>query len=89
MRTTLTLDDQLAKSLQEYARQNRQSFKEVVNQSLAAGLSIMERPTQPAPYRLTPASMGQLRIGNNLNKALDLADQFEDEAIIVKLEMRK
>ncbi len=58
MRTTLTLDDQLAKSLQEYACQNRQSFKEVVNQSLAAGLSIMERPTQidtcldgPTAYR--------------------------------------
>lgn len=89
MRTTLTLDDQLAKSLQERAHQTRQSFKEVVNQTLSLGLSVMEQPAQPASYRLTPASLGKPRSGINLDKVLDLAGQLEDDAIANKLEMRK
>ncbi|WP_350283539.1 hypothetical protein [Nitrosomonas sp.] len=89
MRTTLTLDDQLAKNLQEYARETRQSFKDVVNQALALGLCTMEHRTPPTPYQLTPASMGQLRVGNNLDKAWDLSAQLENEAIANKLEMRK
>jgi len=58
MRTTLTLDEQLAKDLQEYARQTRQSFKGVVNQALILGLKVTERPAEPVPYRLKPVSMG-------------------------------
>lgn len=89
MRTTLTLDEQLAKDLQEYAHQNRLSFKDTVNQALSLGLKVMEQPVQPAPYKLKPSSMGRLHSGNNLNKALDLADLLENEAIVAKLEMRK
>ncbi len=89
MRTTLTLDDQLAKSLQERAHRNQQSFKEVVNQALSLGLEAMDKPTQPAHYRLKAASMGRLRTGVNLDRALALASQLEDEAIVGKLELRK
>lgn len=89
MRTTLTLDEQLAKDLQEYARRTRQSFKDVVNQALNLGLKVMEQPVGPVPYRLKPASMGQVRLGNNLDKALDLADLLENEAIVDELGMRK
>ena len=52
MRTTLTLDDQIAKSLQEYAHLNRQSFKEVVNQALSLELNAMEQAPSLANYRL-------------------------------------
>jgi hypothetical protein len=89
MRTTLTLDDQLAKSLQERAHLNRQTFKEVINEALSLGLIAMEQPPQPATYRLTPASMGRLRPGISLVKALELANEQEDAAIRQKLEMRK
>ena len=89
MRTTLTLDDQLAKSLQERAHQNRQSFKEVVNQALSQGLSVMDQPPPLANYRLKAVSMGCPRPGINIDKALELANQQEDDAIASKLEMRK
>ncbi|SDX97020.1 hypothetical protein SAMN05421644_12211 [Allochromatium warmingii] len=89
MRTTLTLDDQIAKSLQERAHLSRQSFKEVVNQALSLGLSAMEQPPALSNYQLKPASMGRLHSGINIDKALDLANQQEDAAIANKLEMRK
>lgn len=88
MRTTLTIDDQLAASLREAARQSGQPFKEVVNQALRRGLHQFERP--PArPYRLKPAALGVPKPGIELDKALALADALEDEAIGAKLELRK
>jgi hypothetical protein len=89
MRTTLTLDDQIAKSLQEKAYQTRQSFKDVVNEALAIGLSVMDRPSEPVAYRVSPASMGAPRPDINLEKALALAETIDDEAIALKLESRK
>ncbi len=88
MRTTLTIDDQLAASLREAARQSGQSFKEVVNQALRRGLHQVERPTS-RPYRLEPAAMGPPRPGIDLDKALALADALEEAAIGVKLDLRK
>ena len=38
MRTTLTIDDDLANSLKEQARQNNLPFKQVVNETLRRGL---------------------------------------------------
>ena len=38
MRTTLTIDDDLADSLKEQARQNNLPFKQVVNETLRRGL---------------------------------------------------
>jgi hypothetical protein len=89
MRTTLTLDDHLAKDLQERAHRNRQSFKEVVNQAIAVGLRTMDEPPRKVRYRLAPASMGLPRPGVDLVRALELAADLEDEAIAVKLELRK
>lgn len=87
MRTTLTIDDQLVAELKRVAHESGKSFKQVVNEALRAGL-------QPAGlvstrYRLKPASMGKPKPGYNLNKALDLADILEDEALVQKLEQRK
>ena len=89
MRTTLTLDDKIAKDLQEKAHRSRRPFKEVVNEALALGLSVMDRPVEPIVYRVSPASMGAPRPGVDLAKALALAERLEDEAIALKLEARK
>jgi hypothetical protein len=40
MRTTLTLDDDLARRLKEMARQGGRSFKEVTNEAIRRGLSV-------------------------------------------------
>ncbi|MDP1733919.1 MAG: hypothetical protein Q8L44_06100 [Sulfuritalea sp.] len=88
MRTTLTLDDPLAKELKKLAVETGQPFKNVVNETLRAGL---RRPNvvPPRPYRLTPVAMGVPKPGVDLGKALQLADELEDGAIGAKLEQRK
>lgn len=89
MRTTLTLEDDLAKALKEKAFRTGSSFKAVVNATLRAGLAAGEKPPGAKPYRLTPASLGGVRPGVDLDKALRLADTLEDREIARKLEHRK
>ena len=88
MRTTLTLDDDLAEELRTLAHRTRRSFKQVVNEALRAGLAGHRR-TRPRRYRLAPAALGGVRPGFNLDKALQLSDAMEDEGIARKLELRK
>ncbi len=88
MRTTLTLDDQLAQELKEVAHKAGKPFKEVVNETLRKGLRS-KRAASPKPYRLTTVSLGAVRPGVNLDKALSLADAIEDEEIARKLDLRK
>lgn len=86
MRTAITLEDQLAKSLQERAHNERTSFKHIVNRALQLGLNAMDTPANSnnKPYRLRPVSMGEPQMGVNLAKARQLADFLEDEAITLK-----
>ena len=88
MRTTLTLEDPLAKELKKLAVETGLPFKSVVNDTLRAGLQ-KRNPTPRRAYRLTPAAMGAPRQGVDLVKALHLAGQLEDAAISAKLEQRK
>lgn len=85
MRTTVTLDEDVARQLEELRRQERISFKEAINSTLRLGL----RPSrEQKPYVMPTYRMG-LRPGINLDKALQLAADMEDEEIIRKLELRK
>jgi len=88
MRTTLTLDDRIAKALKSIAHRSGKPFKLVVNETLQAGLAARETP-RPRPYRLKPVAMGGVVPGVDLNKALRLAAALEDEEIARKLELRK
>lgn len=86
MRTTVTIDADLAERLREQARRQRISFKEALNRALRAGLTTGSAPGPP--YRLATQPM-RLRPGVNLDKALALAGALEDEEIVRKLELRK
>jgi hypothetical protein len=88
MRTTLTLDDDLARALRAEARRSGRPLKQVVNDTLRAGVAARKRPPGRR-YRLTPLSLGGVAPGIDLDQALRLADALEDEAIGRKLEMRK
>jgi hypothetical protein len=88
MRTTLTLDDSLAKELKKLAVETGRPFKNVVNETLRAGLLKRPLPSRRA-YRMTPAAMGVPKSGLDLGKALHLAEQLEDAVISAKLEQRK
>jgi Arc/MetJ family transcription regulator len=88
MRTTLTLDDDVAAELKRVARRTGRPFKELVNEALRAGLRTRSAPAARR-YRLTPSSLGGVIPGVDLDRALRLAEAIEDEAIARKLEMRK
>ncbi len=89
MRTTMTLDDELAKAIKKLAHDSGKSFKEVVNHTLRAGLEAQNAPPKPKPYRVKPTKLGGVLRGVNLDKALHIAERLEDEEINRKIEPRK
>jgi len=86
MRTTVTLDPDVAARLKAIARERGISFKQALNQTVRAGLGAGRRAAQP--FRQYTQPMG-LRPGLSLDKALGLAAALEDEEILRKLELRK
>ena len=78
MRTTLTLDDDIAKTLQEHARRSGESFKEVVNETLRRGLRG-EKPASALPrFEVKPKACG-FRRGVDVLRLNQLNDQLEIE----------
>jgi hypothetical protein len=88
MRTTLTIDESLFQTLKDLAHRSGKSFREVIDETLRAGLTRGSRPRSPR-YRLKPASLGGVNPGVDLTKALQLADTLEDLEIARKLEQRR
>lgn len=86
MRTTVTIDPDLAAKLRRIARERGISFKEALNAMLRAGMGA--RAGTARPYRLPARRLG-LRPGIDLDKALHLAAVLEDEETIRTLELRK
>lgn len=89
MRTTLTLDDDIAAALKDASHRTGKTFKAAVNETLRAGLAAGAVPAKRKRYRVVPASLGGVRPGIDLDKALQLADALEDEGVARKLEQRK
>ncbi len=89
MRTTLTLDEQIARALKAAAHRSGKPLKQVVNETLRAGLAAAQSPGRARPYRLKPASLGGALPGFDLDKALRLADSLEDQEIARELALRK
>ncbi|MGX6448547.1 ribbon-helix-helix domain-containing protein [Patulibacter sp. S7RM1-6] len=76
MRTTITLDDDVAARLRELQRERGASFKDVVNDALRRG--IAPATTDEPPYRMPTARMG-LRPGFDVDRAREAIDRIEDE----------
>lgn len=57
VRTTLTLDDDVAAGLQRAIRRTGQSLRAVVNDALRAGLEA-EAARAPVPFRIVPFDLG-------------------------------
>jgi hypothetical protein len=85
MRTTVTLDPDVAVKVRTLARERGISFKEALNSVLRSGLAAA---AEPRPYKL-PTRRAGLLPGINLDKALQLAAELEDAETIRKLELRK
>jgi Arc/MetJ family transcription regulator len=85
MRTTITLDEDVAAQLRRVMRERDLTFKDAVNSAIRAGLGV-ER--EGGAYRLPTYRMGA-RPGVDLDKALRLAASLEDEETMRQLRMRK
>jgi hypothetical protein len=86
MRTTVTLDPDVAAKLRATARHQGISFKQALNQAVRTGLGRPRRSSRRFTLLTQPMS---LRPDVNLDKALRLATALEDEELVRKLELRK
>jgi hypothetical protein len=57
VRTTLTLDEDVASMLNREVRRSGESFKQVVNRFLRLGLTASKQPTRK-PFRVKPLNLG-------------------------------
>ena len=90
MRTTLTLDEPIATALKNAAHRSGKPFKQVVNETLRAGLKASKASALASrPYRLKPASLGGALAPADLDKALQLADILEEGELRRNLDQRK
>jgi hypothetical protein len=81
MRTTLTLDDDLANELREEARRSRQPFKTVVNETLRRGLAAGQKPGRSAGRFRVRAKACGFRPGIDLMRLNQLVDELEIDRI--------
>lgn len=82
MRTTLTLDDDVAAALERLRRDRGTGLKALVNEALREGLKQMRaRPARCERFRTQSVELGRLRVGSldNISEALAVAegDAFE------------
>jgi hypothetical protein len=64
MRTTLSLDDDVAARIEQLRQVLDKPLKELVNEALRRGLVAMHEPRMPAPYRTQPVDLGRCRLPN-------------------------
>lgn len=76
MRTTLSLDDDVAAQLEALRARENLTFKEAVNSALRRGLSEVSRPKTRKTFRTKPVDMGACRFANldNIWEVLDEAE---------------
>jgi hypothetical protein len=79
MRTTLTLDPDVARLLEDAAHRERRPMKQVVNEALRRALTAQSPRREP--FRVGVHKSG-LRPGLDLTGFNRLADELEDEAIV-------
>jgi len=77
VRTTLTLDDDVAAKLKSEARRSGRSFRDVVNDALRRGLTSRRDARPPIPFKVMARDLGELRPGVNIDSVSDLLEQVE------------
>ena len=86
MRTTLTIDPDVAERLRQKTASGRQSLKQVINESLRIGLGIKRKPSR-RPYKVKPHN-SPYRPGIDRAKLNQIVDELEVEATISKRNSR-
>lgn len=88
MRTTLRIEDDLLQELKRLARKENIPVTRLINRMLSTSLRSSQNTKSPKrPYREKTYDLGKPTI--NLDKALMIAAEMENQEIIRKLELRK
>jgi hypothetical protein len=77
MRTTLTLDDDVAADLERLRKVRNVGLKDLVNDALRRGLKdLRSRPPLVEPFRTRSVSLGKIRLTNidNIGEALAISE---------------
>ncbi len=77
MRTTVTLESDVARRLREVSRLQKLTFKDALNITLRRGLEQMLAKPKAKPFRTAPEDMGVLAHLNydNIGDLLELAEK--------------
>ena len=78
MRTTITLDDDVATLIEKETRRSGGSFKQIVNHYLRLGLTVAKHPPRK-PFVVTPRRMG-LPQGLSYDNVAELLEIIEGPA---------
>jgi len=76
MRTTLTLDDDVAAALERLKKAREASLKELINEALRRGLRDMSaKPKRTGTFRTKAVTLGPARINlDNIAEALAISE---------------
>jgi len=80
MRTTLTLDEDVAAKLKAESRRLGRSFRETVNETLRRGLASQRVVGRRQPFKVATRDLGDLKPGLALDNVGGLLEQVEGSA---------
>lgn len=85
MRTTVTIDDDVARELRARARRTEKSFKEILNDCLRLAFSMSRSPMRKMkPFHVRP-HRSAFRAGIDTEKLNQLVDQLDAESRLQSL----
>ena len=77
MRTTLTLDDDVAAKLRAEARKTDRSFRETVNEAIRRGLAVPRAAGVRRRFAVKARDLGDLRPGLDLDNIGEVLERVE------------
>lgn len=81
MRTTVTLENDVARMLDDQARRTRKSFKETLNEAVRLGLGRASNPTADSEFVMELRDMG-LRSGIDGGRFNSLLDEMDADVFL-------
>jgi predicted transcriptional regulator len=77
VRTTLTLDEDVAAKLKSLARRTGRAFRHVVNDTLRRGLAASRACSAQPPFKVEARDLGKCRSGLNMDNIGELLERIE------------
>lgn len=85
MRTTLTIDPDVAERIQREVRRSGKALKAVINDALRIGLALTEKPAAPPHFEVQPHAF-RFKPGVDLDRLNQLVDELEAAEAARKLQ---